>query len=238
MPQQVEFGVADGVATITLNRPEAGNRLTNAMAAAVAAALGQAQGARVVLLRGAGADFCIGRDMQPPPPGARVSPLDVMREDTGPMLEMFDAFRRVKAPVLGVVQGKAWGIGTVFAGLCDVTLAAAGTTFRLAELERGIPPCIAMSPLLDRMPKKALAYLVLSAEEMGADAALAAGLVSRVVAPQALEEAVQAFVRRLVGFRSETVEAVKVYLDSAPHFNEANAALYGSSMLCNVLASR
>ena len=236
--QQVEFAAAGGVATITLNRPEAGNRLTNAMAAAVADALRQTQEARVILLRGAGADFCIGRDMQPPAPGARVSPLDVMREDTGPMLDMFDAFRRVKAPVLGVVQGRAWGIGTVFAGICDVTLTTTQSTFKLAELERGIPPCIAMSPLLDRVPKKVLAHLVLSAEEMPADAALAAGLVSRVVAPDALEAAAQAFVARLLTFRPETVEAVKLYLDSAPHFNEANAALYGSSMLCNVLASR
>ena len=236
--QQVEFAAAGGVVTITLNRPEAGNRLTNAMAAAVAGALRQTQEARVILLRGAGADFCIGRDMQPPAPGARVSPLDVMREDTGPMLDMFDAFRRVKAPVLGVVQGRAWGIGTVFAGICDVTLTTTQSTFKLAELERGIPPCIAMSPLLDRVSKKVLAHLVLSAEEMPADAALTAGLVSRVVAPDALEAAAQAFVARLLTFRPETVEAVKLYLDSAPHFNEANAALYGSSMLCNVLASR
>jgi enoyl-CoA hydratase/carnithine racemase len=73
---------------------------------------------------------------------------------------------------------------------------------------------------------------------MSAEAALAAGLISRVVAPQVLEETVQGFIKRLLGFRPETVEAVKLYLDSAPHFNEANAALYGSSMLCNVLASR
>ncbi len=238
MSQQVEFAADRGVATITLNRPEAGNRLTNAMAAAVAAALNDARASRVILLRGAGADFCVGRDMQPPAPGARVSPLDVVREDTGPMLELFDAFRRVKQPVIGVVQGKAWGIGTVFAGLCDVTLVAAGATFRLAELERGIPPCIAMSPLLDRVPKKVLAHLVLSADEMNAETALAAGLVSRIIAADRLEGTVQAFVARLLSFQPGTAETVKLYLESAPHFNEANAAQYGSSMLANVLASR
>jgi enoyl-CoA hydratase/carnithine racemase len=238
MSQQVEFAATGGVATITLNRPEAGNRLTNAMAAALARALYEARASRVILLRGAGNDFCIGRDMQPPAPGARVSPMDVMRDDTGPMLELFDAFRRVKQPVVGAIQGKAWGIGTVFAGICDITLVATGSTFRLAELERGIPPCIALSPLLDRIPKKVLAYLVLSAEEMSAETALGAGLISRVIAPEALEAATHALVARLLSFRPETVEAVKLYLDSAPHFNEANAALYGSSMLSNVLASR
>ena len=238
MSQHVEVIVSGDIAGITLHRPESGNRLSNEMAAAVAAGLRQATGSRVIVLRGAGADFCLGRDMQPPSPGAHVSPMDVMREDAGPMLELFDTFRRCKMPLVGVVQGRAWGIGTVFAGLCDVTFAAADSCFRLAELERGIPPCIAMSPLLDRMPKKALAHLVLSAEEMGADAALGAGLVSRVVPAAQLEITVQSFVKRLLGFRPETVEAVKLYLDSAPHFNEAHAAHYGASMLSNVLASR
>jgi len=238
MSQQIGFAVAGEIATLTLQRPEAGNRLSNEMAASVVAALRQAEGSRLLLLRGAGTDFCLGRDMQPPPPGARVSPLDVMREDAGPMIEMFDAFRHFQPPVVGVIQGRAWGIGTVFAGICDVTFAAAGSTFRLAELERGIPPCIAMSPLLDRMPKKALAHLVLSAEEMSAEAALVAGLISRVVAADQLGAAVQAFVERLLTFRPEAVAAVKQYLDSAPHFNEANAALYGGNLLSNILASR
>jgi glutamate 5-kinase len=63
-----------------------------------------------------------------------------------------------------VVQGRAWGIGTVFAAMCDVTIASRDASFRLGELERGIPPCIAMSALLDRMLSKALAWLVYSAD--------------------------------------------------------------------------
>jgi enoyl-CoA hydratase/carnithine racemase len=238
MSQEVQVSAEGDVTTILLNRPEAGNRLTNAMAGAVEAGIRQAKGSRVILLRGAGADFCAGRDMQPPAPGSGVKPADVLRDDAGPMLSLFEAWRNCRAPIIGVVQGKAWGIGTVFAGLCDVTLAADSSTFRLGELERGIPPCIAMAPLLDRMPKKALAYLVLSAEEMGADAAQAHGIVSRVLPAAQLEAAVQALVKRLLGFSQASVEAVKLYLDTAPHFNDASAVTYGSSLLANVLASR
>ena len=238
MSPHVECTTAGPVATITLARPDAGNRLTNAMAAAVAAALDANAASRVIVLRGAGADFCLGRDMQPPKPGSNVSPVDVMREDTTPMLELFEAFRRRKQPIVGVIQGRAWGIGTVFAGLCDVTIAATSSTFRLAELERGIPPCIALSALLDRMPKKVLAHLVYSTAEMDAATALSAGLVSRTVDANGLEGSVREFTARLVSFGPGTVEAVKLYLDTAPHFNEANAAQYGSSLLANVLASR
>jgi len=238
MAEHLEYSGDGPVATITLARPEAGNRLTNAMAASLVTALDKSSAARLIVLRGAGHDFCLGRDMQPPPPGSGVTPLDVMREDTGPMIELFDAFRRLKQPVLGVVRGRAWGIGTVFAGLCDVTIAAADASFRLAELERGIPPCIAMSALLDRIPAKALAHLVYSAETMDADAALVAGLISRKVEADAVEPAVAAFTARLLSFRPEAVAAVKQFTDTAPRHNAVQAAHYGASVLANVLASR
>ena len=238
MSQYLECSTDGPVTTITLARPDAGNRLTNEMAAGLAAALDASGASRLIVLRGVGHDFCLGRDMQPPAPGSGVSPQDVMREDTGPMIQLFEAFRRVRQPVLGVLQGRAWGIGMVFAGLCDVSIAAADASFRLAELERGIPPCMAMSALLDRIPPKALAYLVYSAETLDADAALAAGLISRKVEPAAIEAAVAALTARLLSFRPEAVAAVKQFLGTAPRHNEAHAALYGASVLANVLASK
>jgi enoyl-CoA hydratase/carnithine racemase len=208
------------------------------MAAALGTALDASAQSRVIVLRGAGNDFCIGRDMQPPAPGARVTANEVLQTDAQPMLALFDAFRRCRQPVLAVVRGKAWGIGTVFAALADVTYAAADATFRLGELERGIPPALALSALIDRMPPKAVAHLVYSAEPINAPAALAAGLLSRVVEPANLDEAVDAFVTRLLTFAPETVRAVKQYLATAPRFSEAEAAVYGSSLLANVLSSR
>ncbi len=238
MSEAVEHREQGAISTITLNRADAGNRLTNAMAAALGAALGASAQSRVIVLRGAGADFCLGRDMQPPAPGARVSPAEILRTDAQPMLALFDALRRCRQPVVAVVRGKAWGIGTVFAALADVTYAATDATFRLGELERGIPPALALSALIDRMPPKAVAHLVYSAEPIAAPAALAAGLVSRVVEPAGLEDAVDEFIARLLSFAPETVLAVKQYLATAPRFSEAEAALYGSSVLANVLSSR
>jgi len=238
MIELVEHRQQGAVSTVTLKRADAGNRLTNAMAAALGTALDASAQSRVIVLRGAGVDFCIGRDMQPPAPGARVSANEVLQTDAQPMLALFDALRRCRQPVVAVVQGKAWGIGTVFAALADVTYAAADATFRLGELERGIPPAIALSALIDRMPPKAVAHLVYSAEPIGAPAALAAGLVSCVVEPAELQGAVDRFIARLLTFAPDTVLAVKQYLATAPRFSEAQAALYGSSLLANVLSSR
>ena len=228
------------VTTLTLARAAEGNRLTNAMARALVSALDAAADSRVIVLRADGSDFCLGRDMQPPPPGSAVTALDVMRDDAAPIIAMYDAFRRRPQPVLCVVQGRAWGIGMVLAAVADLTIAASGSTFRLRELERGIPPCIAMAPLIDRMPVKALAHLVLSADEMDAATALATGVVSRVLPANAAGLQIEAdtLVQRLLSFPDPAVRAVKHYLATAPRNNEANAVHHGASLLANVLASR
>lgn len=238
MSEHIQSIHGDAVATVVLSRPEAGNRLTNAMAEALARALREAHASRVIVLRGAGDDFCIGRDMAPPAPGADVSPLDVMRDDAQPMIDLFDAFARCRAPIIAEVQGRAWGIGTVFAGIADLTLASSEASFRLGELERGIPPGIALSALIDRVPPKWLAHLVFSAEAVDAQSALAAGLVGRVVERGALHAARDALVQRMLGFPQDALEAVKRYLSTAPHHNPALALQYGASLLSNILASR
>ncbi len=235
--QFLKSSTAGAVTTLTLDR-EGGNRLTNEMALALVDALDAAEASRVIVLKATGEDFCLGRDMQPPPPGAGVNALDVMRDDAGPMVALYDAFRRRRQPVVCAVSGRAWGIGMVIAALADLTVASAQSSFRLRELERGIPPCIAMAPLIDRMPVKALAHLVLSADEMDAQTALATGVVSRVVAAAEVDAVTAVLVERLLGFPQEAVEAVKQYLASAPRNNEPNAALYGASLLGNVLGSR
>jgi enoyl-CoA hydratase/carnithine racemase len=230
--------VEGGVATVWLQRPQDGNRLTNAMALALAEALDAARDCQVIVLRAQGPDFCLGRDMAPPPPGGGFNAADVLREDAAPIQALYEAFGRCRAPVLGLVAGRAWGIGTVLAARCDLTLCETGSSFALRELDRGIPPCIAMAPLVDRMPAKALAHLVLCAEPIDAQAALATGIVGRVVEDGSLQSEGDALVHRLLAFPKPAVQAVKQFLATAPRNNEPNAVLYGAGLLANVLGSR
>lgn len=225
-------------AVIELRRPAEGNRLTNGMALVLAEALDACNHAGVIVLRAQGADFCLGRDMAPPRPGSGVTAADVLRDDAAPIEALYAAFGRCRAPVVGLVSGRAWGIGSVLAARCDLTLCSDDSSFALRELERGIPPCIALAPLLDRMPTKALAHLVFGAEPIGAVEALAAGIVGRVVARDALQAEGEALVQRLLSFPSAAVLAVKQYLATAPRHHETNAVRYGAALLANVLGSR
>ena len=73
---------------------------------------------------------------------------------------------------------------------------------------------------------------------MTADAALATGLISAVIPADALEARLQSFIERLLSFPPAAVTAVKQYLGAAPHGDAEAAAIFGASMLSNVLASR
>src|SRR3546814_8451081 len=104
----------------------------------------------------------------------------------GPILGVYDAFRRLPVPVLTLVQGRALGFGCAMVGASDVAIAAASARFALPEMKHGIPPTLAISALVPRVAAKTVADLIYSAEEIDASSAFAAGLLSRVVQDVAL----------------------------------------------------
>jgi enoyl-CoA hydratase len=205
---------AGDVTTIILNRPEAGNRQTDATWAQLTEMLeAAAKESRLILFKGAGDDFCLGREAmgQPTP----VLEAYALRERSETIFNLYGAFRNSKAPIIGVVQGRAAGLGCALAALCDITLASEKARFQLPELGHNIMPTIAMSALIDRVPRKAVTYLVYSTEEIDADKAFAIGLVSNVVPASDLEAAVSALVDRLKKAPLAALLAVKEYARSA-----------------------
>src|SRR5262245_6508772 len=168
------------VTTITLNRPEAGNRQTDATWAAVTKMLdAAAQDSRVILFKGAGDDFCLGREAMGQP-GPVLEAYGV-RDRSETIFNLYGAFRNSKVPIIGVVKGRAVGLGCALAALCDITIASDRARFQLPEMSHRIMPTIAMSALVDRVPRKAATYLVYSTQEIDAHKALTFGLVSNVV---------------------------------------------------------
>jgi enoyl-CoA hydratase/carnithine racemase len=238
MPTPILCETENGVTTVTLNRPEIGNRLTNDMAATLATMIDAARGARVIVLRGSGHDFCLGRDLPHPDPGKPPSAIDVRNNDTEPMLGLFAKFQATSVPIVAVVQGRVQGGACAIVGLCDVVIASDDATFVLPEMQRGIPPCLAMSALARRMPRKALTHLVYSCEPIDAPTALAMGIVSRVVPRAKLETQAKAFIDQLTGYSDASVRTVKEYMRSAPELEPQAAADLASNIMATVLSSR
>ena len=96
--------------------------------------------------------------------------------------------------VIGVVQGRALGMGCAVAALCDITIACDDARFALTEMANRTLPTIAMSGLIDRVGRKGITYLTYTALEVDAPTALAYGIVSLVV-PKADVEAALARLR-------------------------------------------
>lgn len=202
------------VTTIVLNRPEIGNRLSDPQAAQLAEMIDAAgKDSRLILFKAAGEDFCLGREAMGQPASALEAYALRGRSET--IFNLYDAFRRSKVPILGVVQGRAAGLGCAMAALCDITLASEKSRFQLPEMAHHIMPTIVMSALVDRVPRKAAMYLVYSTDEIDAQRALFFGLVSNVVPAGALDRAVEALVDRMKKTPIPALMAVKEYARSA-----------------------
>ncbi len=234
MADAVLMEQAGDVVTITLNRPEAGNRQTDATWAQVTEMFnGASKQARLILFKGAGDDFCLGREamgQQPPNPVEAYA----VRDRAETIFNLYGAFRNCRAPILGIVQGRAVGLGCALAALCDITLAGDAARFSFPETAHRIMPTIAFSALVDRMPRKAATFMMYSAQEIDAHQALTFGLVSNVVAARALDGAVAVLVDHLKKMPLAAVLALKEYSRSAFHMSTQGATDFARNLHATV----
>jgi enoyl-CoA hydratase len=220
----------DALLRVTINHPERGNAMTDDMAAELTRIIDNAaKTASVMVLRGAGDDFCVGRARGPGGPPQMRDALE-RREVSDTIFTCYGAFRRAAIPIIGAVKGRALGFGCALAALCDVTIAGERAQFQVPEYAHNIMPTMVMSSLIDRVPRKAMAYLVYSTAIVGPERALSWGLVSEIVPEAALGEAVDKLARFIVKAPRSATEAVKDYLRSAPDMAVPGAVDYARNL--------
>jgi enoyl-CoA hydratase/carnithine racemase len=237
---RVRVEYRDAILTLTLNTPANGNLLDAEMGTAIIGALAALnENARLVCLRGAGADFCAGRVSPTPPPGAGAPSGERLRQMVAlPALAIYDAIKAVPVPTLAIVQGRAIGVGTALAAVCDVTLAAEDAQFQIPEMERDIPPTLVMAALSDRVPLKSLAYLVLSRRVWRGHEAHAGGLVSMTCPSEALHAEAQTLISSMVACSPVALRACKQYLSHAPGMNPVAASAFAGHLMGTALSAR
>ena len=230
----------DAILTLTLNTPANGNLIDAEMGAIIIRALSTLDDSvRLVCLRGAGADFCAGRVSPTPPPSASPPSGERLRQTVAlPALALYDAIKAVPVPTLAIVQGRAIGVGTALAAVCDLTLAAEDAQFQIPEMERDIPPTLVMAALCDRVPLKSLAYLVLSRRAWSGREAQTAGLVSVTCPAEVLQAEAQSLISTLVVCAPVALRACKQYLSHAPGMNPAAASAFAGHLAGTALSAR
>jgi 2-(1,2-epoxy-1,2-dihydrophenyl)acetyl-CoA isomerase len=212
----VELGTAGGVATVTLNRPDALNALTVPMKEALLAAfrrLEREKAVRAVILTGAGRAFCAGQDLRERlEPDA--APLGVeVRERYNPIIR---AMRGMPKAIVGAINGVAAGAGASLAMACDIRVASEAASFTLAFGRVGLVPDSGATWFLPRLVGAARASeLALLNDAVGAADALRLGLVGRVVAPDQLAAEAKTIAARLADGAPRAIALTKRALNAA-----------------------
>jgi 2-(1,2-epoxy-1,2-dihydrophenyl)acetyl-CoA isomerase len=206
--QTILYGLTDGVATITLNRPRAYNAFTAAMHAELMAALKQAErdkAVRCIVLTGAGKAFCSGQDLREIAPdqafGAHV------REHYNPLIMKL---RAIPKPIVAAVNGVAAGAGMSLALACDLRVAVDSARFVAAFVNVGLVPDSGMSYLLPRLIGAARALeLCMTGGTLDAATAYSYGMLNVVVSAEEFLSTVRQQAERLAHGPATAIGLIK-----------------------------
>lgn len=201
-----------GVRTLTLNRPDKRNALNDVLVAALVAALSDAvlsDDVRVILIRGAGADFCAGADL---------AAMERVASDADPLTNLADAeslgallitMRRHPKPIVAAVHGHALAGGAGLATACDLVIAREDAVIGYPEVHLGFVPAMVMALLRRAVGEKIAMELVVRGERIGAEEAAALGLINRVLPEQEWDDGVRRYVDELAERSASAVSLSK-----------------------------
>ena len=214
--RNILFETADGIARLTLNRPERLNSFNTEMHAEVRAALASLkdQPARVLVITGAGRGFCAGQDLNERAVAPGGAPPDLAASIEQSYKPLVLALRSLGLPVLAAVNGVAAGAGANIALACDLVIAARSASFVQAFSKLGLVPDSGGTWFLPRLVGTARAMgLALLGEKLSAEQAAAWGLIWRCVEDGELAEVVDALARQLAAAPTRALARTRQAID-------------------------
>ncbi len=196
---KVLYELDEGVLRVTLNRPEKRNALNGEIVAELKQAMTESSRdpqCRVVVLSGAGKDFCSGADLEGIDKTAHADILDNMA-GARQTAELFLMMRNHPRPIVAAVQGRALAGGCGLATACDIILAAESAQFGYPEVNIGFVPAMVMAILRRSISEKAAFELVVTGETISAPRAHELGLIHRVYSDDQFAIEVSAYSKKL-----------------------------------------
>jgi enoyl-CoA hydratase/carnithine racemase len=225
-----------GVVTLTLNRPQAFNALSEAMLTALGDAfdaLSDDESVRAVVLGASGRAFCAGHDLKE----MRADPsLEYYQRLFAQCSEVMLAIQRMPVPVIARVQGLATAAGCQLVAMCDLAIASHDARFAVSGVNVGLfcsTPGVALSR---NLPRKAAFEMLVTGDFISADEACAKGLINHVAPPEALDDEVNDLVARIVG-----KPRVAIALGKALFYRQLEQGIVaayedaGATMACNMM---
>jgi enoyl-CoA hydratase len=229
-PPQILRDDADGIVTLTFNRPEKLNAVSNTMLDVIREAvhdLANDDNLRVMVITAVGRCFTAGADITALPVG-----------ETGPgtsgsefrrryrrLHELFDEIEAIEKPVIVAAQGPCLGIGVELSASCDFRLASTNATFGLPEVRSiaTLPGSGGISRLTRLIGPHWVKWMAMACQNLDAQQALAAGLVHAVYEPDDLQSRVRALAEDLMNQPTEAVGVAKIVIDAASNADRTSA---------------
>jgi methylglutaconyl-CoA hydratase len=229
------YSVDQGIARITLNRPEKRNALSPELIDTLKGSLERAardESARVVLLSGAGKDFCSGLDLAELDRGAEAGVLDHI-DSARSLAAVFLAMREHPRPIVAAVRGRALAGGCGLATACDLILADESAQFGYPEVKIGFVPATVMALLRRSVSEKRAFELIATGEIIAASEAQIFGLINHVYSEEDFDARVDAYV---AGLASKSASAVSLgknllyHMDGMTFETALEAGIHGNAM--------
>lgn len=183
-------------ATLTLNRPDKRNALNDNLINSLKDGLRECdknENLRVIVIKGAGTDFCSGADLSVLQKVAEGSILENL-DDAANLMELFSLIRRVKVPVVAAVHGKALAGGCGLATACDIVLASKTARFGYPETKIGFVPAMVMAILRRNVSEKRAFEMITLGQEFSAETGEKYDLINQVFDDEAFEADVKNYI--------------------------------------------
>lgn len=254
MSTAITLAVNDGIARVTLNRPEVHNAFDDALIAELTRtleAVAADRAARVLELRGTGKSFCAGADLNWM---KRMADYDHAQNlaDAQRLAHMLHILYALPKPTVAVVQGPAYGGGVGLVACCDIALAGPRAAFSLSEIKLGLIPATISPFVAEAIGARATRKLSLTGERIDAHEAYRLGLVHELLDDDALGARAQELSTQLAGYGSQTLAEVKsliaavaarpidqtLHADTARRIADARCAPEGREGVAAFLAKR
>jgi len=228
---------SQGITTLTLNRPQAYNALSEALLSALQAALeaiAEDASVRVVVLAGAGPAFCAGHDLKQ----MRANPTKAYYDKLfAQCSKMMLTLMRLPQPVIARVHGIATAAGCQLVAQCDLAVASDNAKFAVSGINVGLFCSTPSVPLGRNVTRKQAMEMLLTGDFVDARAAQARGLVNTVVPLDGLDDAVNALAQRIKAKSAVAVATGKKMFYKQMEMGIEGAYEYAAEMMaCNMMA--
>jgi len=214
--ETIEIHKEKDVTTVYLNRPEVHNAMNEKLMKELTTCfkeLSRDDNTRIIILTGRGKSFCAGADLNWMKSMAKYSKEENI-EDSRLLLNLYETIYTCPKPVIGRINGHAFGGGLGLFAVCDIAIAIPNCKFAFSEVKLGIIPSVISTYIVRRIGLSNMRRLFITGERFNSEYAKEVGLIDYVVPEEKFDERIQRYVELLRSSGPKAMEEVKKLVDA------------------------